>query len=187
MRKTRFGLVTIFMLGAAFLAAGAGSRGAVYARQTAHGGDIPESVLQQIREATKQFADVEQAKAAGYGELPGCVSGPQEGAMGVHYVNGRLLEDGKLYLDQPEALIYEPIDGRLRLVGVEYIVKVADWRSNNPDAGPGAPVLAGQMLQFVDSPNRFGLDPFYEMHAWAWQHNPHGAFVDWNTLVKCDH
>jgi hypothetical protein len=27
---------------------------------------------------------------------------------------------------------------------------------------------------------------FYELHVWAWQHNPHGAFVDWNTLVSCE-
>ena len=44
----------------------------------------------------------------------------------------------------------------------------------------------GQLFQFVDAPNRFRLNPFYELHVWAWRDNPHGSFVDWNTNVTCD-
>ena len=25
---------------------------------------------------------------------------------------------------------------------------------------------------FVDSPNRFGLPPFYMLHAWLWKYQP---------------
>jgi hypothetical protein len=185
MRIAKFVLAVIFTFGAAL--ASTGGSGALLAQHAAPDSTVPTSLLEQIREATRQFADVERAKDAQYGELPGCVTGPQEGAMGVHYVNMGLVGDGELDVNQPEALIYEPNNGQLRLVGVEYLVTVADWQSHHPQAGPGAPVLAGQMLQFVDSPNRFGLPPFFELHVWAWQHNPHGSFVDWNTLVKCDH
>jgi hypothetical protein len=45
--------------------------------------------------------------------------------MGVDYVNGRLVTDGEIDASLPEALIYEPSNGRLRLVGVEFIVDAA--------------------------------------------------------------
>lgn len=44
----------------------------------------------------------------------------------------------------------------------------------------------GQLLQFVDSPNRFGLPAHYEIHVWAWRDNPNGIFVDWNPRVSCE-
>jgi hypothetical protein len=43
---------------------------------------------------------------AGYALFLGCVSGPQEGAMGFHYVNGDLVGDGVIDAQRPEALIY---------------------------------------------------------------------------------
>ncbi len=30
------------------------------------------------------------------------------------------------------------------------------------------------------------LPAFYELHVWAWEHNPKGSFADWNTAVSCD-
>jgi hypothetical protein len=71
-----------------------------------------------------------------------------------------------------------------RLVGVEYIVLADAWHQQHAADDP--PVLNGQLLQFVDSPNRFGLPAFYELHAWAWRDNPNGTFVDWNPRVSCD-
>jgi len=43
------------------------------------------------------------------------------------------------------------------------------------------------LLNYVGEPNRFGLPAFYELHVWAWEHNPMGSFADWNTHVTCDH
>ena len=37
----------------------------------------------------------------------------------------------------------------------------------------------------IGTPNRYGLPPFYELHAWIWKHNPRGMFDDWNPLVSC--
>ena len=132
-----------------------------------------------VQEATRQYADVNVAVAAGYGAFLGCVSGPDHGAMGIHYVNGNLF--GKLDPEQPQALIYEPTNGKLRLVGVEFIVDKATWDKSN--AMP--PILEGQSFQFVGSPNRYNIPAFYELHVWAWRENPLGAFVDWNTRVSC--
>ena len=58
------------------------------------------------------------------------------------------------------------------------------WHVNHAQNDP--PVLEGQLLQFVDSPNRFGLPAHYELHVWAWQDNPNGVFVDWNPRVSCE-
>jgi hypothetical protein len=77
-------------------------------------------LVEQVRETTAIFRDVNQA--IGYEPFGGCVSGPEEGAMGVHFVNRAFLLDGELNVNEPEALIYELKNGRARLVGVEHIV-----------------------------------------------------------------
>src|SRR5690349_2203315 len=40
-----------------------------------------------VQQATAQYYRVEDAEAAGYHLLFGCVSGDDSGAMGLHYVN----------------------------------------------------------------------------------------------------
>ncbi|MFZ0817415.1 MAG: hypothetical protein WAM78_17965 [Candidatus Sulfotelmatobacter sp.] len=140
------------------------------------------NLVQLVREGTKQYIDVNNATAAGYGPFLGCVSGDDHGAMGVHYVNGTLL--GNLTLDpsQPQALIYEPFNGKMTLVGVEFILDSASWLAANNDTPP---VLNGQVFNFVGAPNRFHIHSFFELHVWAWRDNPQGSFVDWNNNVTC--
>jgi len=74
--------------------------------------------------------------------------------MGIHYVNGALLGETQLHAAKPQALIYGPANGKLRLVGVEFIVDAATWLAGN---GDNPPVLDGQVFQFVDAPNRFNI------------------------------
>jgi hypothetical protein len=40
-------------------------------------------LVQQVRDATRAFRDVNDAIAAGYTSLDACVSGPDQGAMGI--------------------------------------------------------------------------------------------------------
>jgi hypothetical protein len=134
-----------------------------------------------VRQATAQFKDVGKAEAAHYALLHGCVSGPQEGAMGIHFANGSLVGDGALDVLHPEALLYEPKDGKLQLVGVEYIVIADDWNAHHQTP----PVLMGQLFNYSGAPNRFGIPAFYELHVWAWKNNPDGVFADWNPSVSC--
>lgn len=134
------------------------------------------------RQSTAAYQDVAAAEAAGYALSSGCVSGPEEGAMGVHYGNAALLEDGVLEATQPEVLVYEPRNGRLQLGAVEYVVLAEQWDANNDHP----PVLEGQHFHFVPAPNRAGLPAHYELHVWAWKRNPHGTFADWNPGVRCD-
>jgi hypothetical protein len=142
----------------------------------------PPELVQVVREATQKYVDVNAAINAGYHPVLGCVSGADHGAMGVHYLNASLL-NGELDATQPQALIYEPLGaGKMRLVGVEFIVDASTWQKKNP----GPPELYQQLLQLIPSPNRYGLDTFFELHVWAWQDNPNGAFVDWNNKVNCN-
>ena len=147
-----------------------------------HADAAPATLVQLVRDNTKQFANVNAATAAGYQPFLGCVSGPDHGAMGFHYVNGALVGDGVLDATRPEVLIYEASGGGLQLVGVEFVVLADTWLASHTSP----PVLEGQSFQFVASPNRYGLPAHFELHVWAWRDNPNGAFVDWNNKVSCE-
>jgi hypothetical protein len=148
-------------------------------KQKQHAGEL----VRIVRESTRRFQDVEQAEAEGYQLLFGCVSGPDDGAMGLHYVNLDLVNDGVLDARRPEIVIYEPLpNGGRRLIGADYLVFVDGWHANNP----GTPELMGQLLHLFESPNRFGLPAFYTLHVWAWKPNPTGAFVNWHSDVSCE-
>ena len=142
----------------------------------------PAKLVQIVRDSTRQFVNVNAATAAGYQPFLGCVSGPDHGAMGQHYVNGALVGDGELDASRPEVLIYEASQGGLQLVGVEFVVIADTWLAHHDSP----PVLEGQSFQFVASPNRYGLPAHFELHVWAWRDNPNGAFVDWNNKVSCE-
>jgi len=139
-------------------------------------------LVEMVRHATWQYLDVNNATRDGYEPFLGCVSGSDHGAMGIHYVNGKLL-NGTIDVNRPQALIYEPANGHMKLVGVEFITDSTTWLQNNP----GPPVLEGQVFLLVDSPNRFNIPSFFELHVWAWRANPQGDFVDWNDHVSCAH
>jgi len=143
---------------------------------------VPAKLVQIVRNTSGRYIDVNVAVAAKYQPLFGCVTGPDHGAMGIHYINLALVGDGEVDSTRPEALIYEPFPGGVRLVGVEFIVDAATWLAHHSSP----PMLEGQAFQLVSSPNRFGLPTFFELHVWAWRDNPNGAFVDWNNDVTCE-
>lgn len=150
----------------------------------ANGDSTP--LIDKVHNATAHYIDINIAIAEGWVTATPCVSGPDEGAMGVHLVLPSRLNAGVLNAEQPEALIYEPMtNGAMRLVGVEFIVLASVWESTHP--GGGVPALDGNLLNYIAAPNRYGLPSFYEMHVWAWEHNPKGSYADWNTQVTCDH
>ena len=70
------------------------------------------------------------------------------------------------------------------MTGVDYLVTKDAWESNPEHTAP--PELDGQLFHLFESPNRFGLDPFYTLHVWAWKDNPNGTFTNWNPNVSCD-
>ena len=152
------------------------------AQHAGHVANSPSALIEAVRRATEVFRDVHNA-APDYGPILGCVSGPDQGAMGVHFANPALLEDDVLDKAHPEALIYEFKNGVARLVGVEFIVIADVWHVNHAPQrsarprGPAASVRRqSQSLRTARALRapRVGVGD-----------NPNGAFVDWNLRVSC--
>jgi hypothetical protein len=143
--------------------------------------------LSVARAATAQFHQLDTAMAAGYGLFTdaagiACIDNPA-GVMGIHYVKGALVGDAAVDAATPEALVYQRLpDGELRLVAVEYVVFQGAWDA----AHSSPPALFGQQFTLIPMGNRYGLPPFYELHAWIWKDNPSGMFKDWNPRGSCD-
>ena len=129
--------------------------------------------LAALRRLTAPFHNIEKAAAAGWSfQLTPCLE-IALGAQGFHYANVGYI-DGEANLLEPELLLYEPEpNGRLRLVGIEYIVPLTAWTGANP------PTLLGQ---------EFHVNPVFQvwaLHVWIGRNNPSGLFADWNPNVTC--
>jgi hypothetical protein len=174
------GMLATLGLAAAQAGDAHGEHGANAGHQKQHSGEL----VRTVRDATRRFKDVRVAEAEGYQLMFGCVSGPDDGAMGLHYVNMALVGDGVLDPSRPEIVIYEPLpNGGRRLIGADFLVFSEAWHASNT----ATPELGGQLMHLIDSPNRYGLPAFYTLHVWAWKPNRTGAFVNWHTDVSCEH
>ena len=141
------------------------------------------ALLKIVRESTERFQDVKVAENEGYALQFGCVSGDDFGAMGLHYVNGALVNSGVIDATHPQIVLYEAQpNGSLKLTGADYLVLADAWDASHPGV---TPQLMGQIFHYFASPNRFGLPAFYTLHVWAWKENPKGAFVNWHPHVSC--
>jgi hypothetical protein len=151
-------------------------------------GSASRDGLDRVRDATDRYHDVATAKADGFAELRdakgiACIDQPGAGGMGIHYVLGSRVEDPSESVTKPELVIYAPDKhGKLKLAAVEYVVLVSAW---NKAGHANPPKLLGHEFKLVRAGNRYGLPPFYELHAWAWEKNKSGAFADYNPKVVC--
>jgi hypothetical protein len=156
----------------------------------------------EVRAATAKYRDINAAHAAGY-VVPAttCVSGPDHGAMGIHWANPAYLMDppftsaNELDPAHPAILIYEPqADGSQVLVGVEYVLPLAAWiqrdpanndPANPPPTGAVVPSVDGHLMNYQGQPNRYGVGNSFYLHIWAWRSNPDGLMSDWNRMASC--
>jgi hypothetical protein len=141
------------------------------------------------RAATRKFHSTARAKHHGYALFKdqagiACIAMPHMGAMGRHLVNGDVVGTPRVALRTPEALVYAGGKGHRRLVALEYLVLRQDWRKVHGAHAP-RPRLFGQPFDLTRTGNRYGLPPFYSLHAWIWRHNPAGDFAMWNPDVHC--
>lgn len=142
-----------------------------------------DTELASLRQAVEPFHDFAAANGAGYDVLVThpvnhrlCLRDPALGAMGIHYLNGALVDDTVL-VDEPEVLIYEPEeDGSLEFVGVEYVIPFTIRGEDQPP-----PVLFGRQFK------RNHVFNLWALHAWVGRDNPSGTFADWNPDVTCEH
>ena len=139
--------------------------------------------LAELRRVTARFQQLDTAMQAGYAaQITPCWAHHSAGAMGYHYGNTNLF-DATADLLHPELLIYEPQPGgRMRFVGMEYLVPKAAWAAaghdlNNPN---DVPQLLGQKF----TPHSFL--PIFKLHIWLWRNNPSGTYADWNPKVTCE-
>jgi hypothetical protein len=146
-----------------------------------NGGEMGELSVQArkdlaaLRRLVAPFHDFETAVEAGWDELITPCLEIGIGGMGFHYANLEFF-DAEANVLEPEALLFEPQkNGRLRFVGVEYIVPQA--------LSPEPPTLFGQTFTEVITED----GPIWALHVWVGRHNPLGMFADWNPMVSCDH
>lgn len=145
----------------------------------AHGNDTADanSDLAVVRQATKQYHDVQVALNDGFVNTDECV--PE---MGVHFVHPDRMESSTINPECPEVLLYEPQEAkdcetRYKLVGVEYFVAA--------NQVSGTPTLFGQEFD-GPMPGHTPDEPeHYDLHAWVWRANPNGVFAPHNPNVKC--
>lgn len=171
MRRIVIGLIAAASVATLLLAGAAGAAGRA-------------NELAAVRAATAKFHDFDVASRAGYGEFYVCTDEDGLGAMGQHYVNGGLL-DAVADPRRPEALMYEPLrGGGSRLVAVEWVIFQGDWLAAGHEANDH-PELFGRDFTFMPEGNRYGIPPFYQLHAWVWKPNPAGVFKDFNPQASC--
>lgn len=138
---------------------------------------------QVIKEATRQFRDVDSAIAAGYIPSDQCAELPGVGGMGFHYVNPALASDAEIDPTMPEILVYVPSkSGRLELAAVEYFRADADQNLGTSD---DRPTLMGHPFEGPMPGHEPGMPAHYDLHAWVFEHNPLGELAAWNSRVRC--
>jgi hypothetical protein len=130
----------------------------------------PFAILQldQVRDATARYRDVEKAEAAGYHDIGLFVPN-----MGWHYMNTALV-DGKFDPTKPELLVFadDPCGGKRKLVAVEYAVPLAESKR--------APLGFVGHADEWDANQEFQL---WTLHAWLFEFNENGVFNPFNPRV----
>ncbi|HSM40790.1 MAG TPA: hypothetical protein VK862_08555 [Afifellaceae bacterium] len=151
--------------------------------------DAQPAEIDTIRKALSKYEDPYVAVRDLYLSTVGCVhyDGTKmeghmvypEGAMGIHFVN--VTVKGPPDPMKPNVLLYEPVNGKLKLVGAEWLVPASTTNER--------PSLFGQPFQ---GPME-GHEPLipqtfhhYDLHVWLFKDNPLGMFSPTNPNVKCD-
>jgi hypothetical protein len=185
------------------------SCGSANADEQALAGDTGAQVsIDELREATRRFQDVQVALSEGYVPPPGGVCETaehmglpaSEGAMGVHYFRPDLLGitateprvDGTgTHTDfrRPSVLIYEPAaNGEMTLVAVENLVFRAAWEAAGNTEPPTFNGVRYDLMQDdpstpADEAHMFA--PHYDLHVWIGRDNPKGVYAQFNPAVTC--
>ena len=136
-----------------------------------HDKSPPFAVLQldEVRDATARFLDVEEAVKEGYVDIGLFVP-----HMGWHYMKEALVDE-KFEPTKPELLVYadDPCGGKRKLVAVEYAVPLA--LSKKAPFG-----FVGRADEW-DANQTFQL---WTLHAWLFEYNTDGVFAPMNPRVQ---
>jgi len=142
--------------------------------------------LMRVRRANAKYHDVNVALADGFVPTEVCVSEPELGGMGLHYINPERLMDGEIDLLEPEILLYGETEKGLKLLAVEYFYGIGAPDAPIPNPAPPAPVLFGRPFDGPMLGHEPGMPPHYDLHVWLWKANPSGIFAPFNPNVSCE-
>lgn len=131
-------------------------------------GPLATLQLEEVRQATARYLDVDAAVADGYVDIGAFVPG-----MGWHYLKAGNV-DSRFNATRPELLVYadDPCGGKRRLVAVEYAIPL-ELSKRAPHG------FAGHADRW-DAIAELGM---WTLHAWIWEYNPDGVFTPFNSRV----
>jgi hypothetical protein len=134
----------------------------------------------KVRQALEKYQDVIVALRDGYRSAVLCVQDENRAGMGIHFGNARITGPVPDPM-RPTILLYEPVGGKLQLIGAEWFIPLATGVKERPS-------LFGQPF---DGPME-GHPPtqpadlhHYDLHVWLFKPNPAGMFEPFNPNVKC--
>lgn len=145
----------------------------------------PSGIAHQLagaKAALDKYQSVDRAKADGYVVSSACEMLPGAGGMGIHYLSGAAVGDGKLDPARPEVLVYAPVGSALQLVAAEYFKPDADQDLSTDSDRPS---LFGRAFDGPMLGHNATMPKHYDLHVWLWQRNPSGMFAQWNPDVSC--
>src|SRR5215207_2229353 len=111
MRRNHLSIAGLLLAGSFALASALSAQASV----TADLSPKAKAQIDSVRRAVAQFANPQTAEDAGYETVFGLVP-----LQGVHYVRPDLVRDGTFDLTKPPVLMYAPVNGEPKLVGVAY-------------------------------------------------------------------
>jgi hypothetical protein len=150
-----------------------------------------DSILADVKAATKQYKDIEVAKTDGYRQVTQFIPG-----LGLHMFNFKYA--GTFDPLKPQLLLYMPTaDGSLKLAGVSYMLP---HRSEvAPEGFPGGAdvwhyhenlcFLKGGSVTIATKTDCAAIGGFHQgqtgwlLHAWIYVKNPGGVFTEDNPVV----
>ena len=184
-----------FVVAALALVINCFSATATLAQKTSNANECDAQCRQELAQAAVATAGYHRESAAlmdGFLRTDECVSAPDLGGMGIHYINVARTMDLTVNASEPELLLYEPtVNGKRRLVGVEYFVPVISngtpWFGDTPPpvVDNAAPVLFGKTFDGPMPGHEPGMPWHYDLHVWIWKNNPSGLFAPFNPTVQC--
>jgi hypothetical protein len=128
--------------------------------------------IDTVRRAVARYASPQAAEDAGYQPVFGLVP-----LQGVHYVQPDLVRDGKFELARPPVLMYAPVGGEPKLVGVAYAYE-------HPRAQPAPEGFDGPSDDW-HAHDELSPDPnehIVMVHVWLTD-APGGPFARYNTWL----
>src|SRR5262249_40067629 len=84
-----------------------------------------------VRKALEKYQDAVAALRDGYFSAVLCVQDESAAGMGIHFLNRTLLGPVPDPM-RPPILLYEPVDGKLQLVGAEWFIPLATGVKGRP-------------------------------------------------------